>query len=104
MTGTPPAIVSSPVGKGNTILADVHLEMSERECRDALCSHTDMASHVHMSHRLAETGTRAWRSSAASRPRRPRAALNVQGDQYQTAALEMKISHITCGLPGSSAS
>jgi glutamine amidotransferase-like uncharacterized protein len=55
MSGAPPAIVSSRVGKGNAILTGVHLEMSERECKDALCGHTDMAAHVHVCHKLVET-------------------------------------------------
>ena len=54
--GAPPAIVSSRVGKGIAILTGVHLEMSERECKDALCGHSDMAAHMHVCHKLAETG------------------------------------------------
>lgn len=54
--GAPPAIVSSRVGNGSAILTGVHLEMSERECKDALCGHCDMAAHMHVCHKLAETG------------------------------------------------
>ena len=50
-----PAIVSSRVGRGRAVLTGVHLEMSERECKEALCGHTDMAAHVHVCHKLAET-------------------------------------------------
>ncbi|WP_280156368.1 BPL-N domain-containing protein [Piscinibacter sp. XHJ-5] len=57
VAGTPPAIVSSPVGKGTAVLTGVHLEMSERECKEALSGHTDMGAHVHVCRRLAETGT-----------------------------------------------
>jgi glutamine amidotransferase-like uncharacterized protein len=53
--GAPPAIVSSRVGKGNAIVTGVHLEMSERECKDALCGHSDMAAHLHICHKLAKT-------------------------------------------------
>jgi glutamine amidotransferase-like uncharacterized protein len=56
LEGAPPAIVSSRVGKGSAILTGVHLEMSERECKDALCGHSDMAAHVQVCHKLAETG------------------------------------------------
>jgi glutamine amidotransferase-like uncharacterized protein len=56
MAGAPPAIVSSRVGKGNAILTGVHLEMSEQECKDALCGHTDMAAHLHVCRKLAQTG------------------------------------------------
>ncbi|QBR04409.1 BPL-N domain-containing protein [Paraburkholderia pallida] len=55
--GAPPAIVSSRVGKGRAILTGVHLETSERECRDALRGHTDMTTHVDVCQRLGETGT-----------------------------------------------
>ena len=55
--GAPPAIVSSRVGRGKAILSGVHLEMSERECKDALCGHTDMATYLHVCRKLAETGT-----------------------------------------------
>lgn len=54
--GAPPAIVSSRVGRGSAILTGVHLEMSERECKDALRGHSDMAAHRHVCDRLAETG------------------------------------------------
>ncbi|EYS94033.1 biotin--protein ligase [Cupriavidus sp. SK-4] len=54
--GTPPAIVSSRVGKGRAVLAGVHLEISERECKDALRGHSDMPEHLHVCDRLAETG------------------------------------------------
>jgi glutamine amidotransferase-like uncharacterized protein len=54
--GDPPAIVISRVGKGSAILTGVHLEMSERECKDAHAGHTDMAAHMHVCHKLAETG------------------------------------------------
>jgi glutamine amidotransferase-like uncharacterized protein len=54
--GAPPAIVSSRVGKGRAILTGVHLEMSELECRDALRGHSDMAAHMHVCQKLAETG------------------------------------------------
>ncbi|CAN7721440.1 BPL-N domain-containing protein [Variovorax sp. LjRoot175] len=56
IAGAPPAIVSSRVGNGSAILTGVHLEMSERECKDALCGHSDMAAHMHVCHKLAETG------------------------------------------------
>lgn len=52
---TPPAIVSAPVGKGRAILTGVHLEISELECEEALGGHSDMADHVHVCRRLAET-------------------------------------------------
>jgi glutamine amidotransferase-like uncharacterized protein len=55
--GTAPAIVSSRVGKGTAILTGVHMEMSERECRVALCAHSDMAAYMHVCDRLAETET-----------------------------------------------
>jgi len=55
MADAPPAIVSSRVGKGSAILTGVHLEMSERECKDALCGHTDMAAHIHVCRKLAQT-------------------------------------------------
>jgi glutamine amidotransferase-like uncharacterized protein len=51
----PPAIVSSGVGKGRAILTGVHLEVSERECEDALRGHSDAAAHVHVCHALAAT-------------------------------------------------
>ena len=54
--GAAPAIVSSRVGKGTAILTGVHLEMSERECRDAVRGHSDMAAYMHICDRLAETG------------------------------------------------
>jgi len=54
--GTPPAIVSSRVGKGRAILTGVHLEISEQECKEALQSHSDMTKHVHVCQRLAQTG------------------------------------------------
>ena len=57
LAGAPPAIVSSSVGKGRAILTGVHLEMSGQECKDALRGHSDMAEHVHVCHRLSETGT-----------------------------------------------
>lgn len=57
LPGAPPAIVSSSVGKGRAILTGVHLEMSGRECKDALCGHSDMAEHVHVCHKLSETDT-----------------------------------------------
>lgn len=56
MAGTPPAIVAARVGYGRAILTGVHLEISERECKDALRGHSDMDAHVHVCHRLAETG------------------------------------------------
>jgi glutamine amidotransferase-like uncharacterized protein len=55
MAGAPPAIVSSGVGRGSAILTGVHLEMSERECKDALYGHSDMAAHLHVCQKLAET-------------------------------------------------
>ena len=54
--GAAPAIVSSRVGKGTAILTGVHLEMSARECSDALRGHSDMAATMHVCDRLAETG------------------------------------------------
>ena len=51
----PPAIINSHVGRGKAILTGVHLEMSERECMNALCGHTDMSAHTHVCHKLAET-------------------------------------------------
>ncbi|SCU88158.1 Biotin apo-protein ligase-like protein [Cupriavidus necator] len=54
--GNPPAIVSSRVGKGSAILTGVHLEISERECKDALRGHSDMTAHVHVCQSLAHTG------------------------------------------------
>ncbi|MEJ8825291.1 BPL-N domain-containing protein [Variovorax humicola] len=57
LVGAPPAIVSSSVGEGRAILTGVHLEMSGRECKDTLRGHSDMAEHVHVCHRLSETGT-----------------------------------------------
>ncbi|UUZ62722.1 BPL-N domain-containing protein [Polaromonas sp. P1-6] len=47
--------MSSRVGKGSAILTGVHMEMSERECRDAVRGHSDMAAHLHICDRLAET-------------------------------------------------
>ncbi|MDF3832335.1 BPL-N domain-containing protein [Cupriavidus basilensis] len=52
----PPVIVSASVGQGKAILSGVHLEISERECKEALREHSDMAAHVHVCDRLAETG------------------------------------------------
>ena len=54
--GNPPAIVSASVGKGCAILTGVHLEISERECKDALRGHSDMAAHLHVCRKLARTG------------------------------------------------
>jgi glutamine amidotransferase-like uncharacterized protein len=54
--GAPPAIVSANVGKGRAILTGVHLEISERECKDALRGHSDMAAHAHVCRKLARTG------------------------------------------------
>jgi glutamine amidotransferase-like uncharacterized protein len=54
--GAPPAIVSSRVSNGRAILTGVHLEISERECEDALRGHSDMAAHVHACRKVAETG------------------------------------------------
>jgi len=55
MDGTPPAIVSSPVGKGRAILTGVHLEISEHECEEALRGHSDMSKHMHVCETLAQT-------------------------------------------------
>jgi glutamine amidotransferase-like uncharacterized protein len=57
LAGAPRLRSSSGVGKGRAILSGVHLEMSGRECKDALCGHSDMAEHVHVCHKLSETGT-----------------------------------------------
>lgn len=54
--GTPPAIVSSRVGKGRAVLTGVDLEISERECKDAQRGHSDMPKYLHVCDRLAETG------------------------------------------------
>ncbi len=56
LDGTPPAIVSSRVGKGRAILTGVHLEVSEQECEEALHGHSDMDQHMHVCRRLAQTG------------------------------------------------
>ncbi|QOT79020.1 BPL-N domain-containing protein [Cupriavidus basilensis] len=56
LEGTPPAIVSAPVGKGCAILTGIHLEISERECKDALRGHSDMTAHLHVCRKLAQTG------------------------------------------------
>ena len=55
LEGAPPAIVSSPVRMGRAVLTGIHLEISEREFRDALYGHTDMATHLHLCRKLAET-------------------------------------------------
>ncbi|MGT2494311.1 BPL-N domain-containing protein [Cupriavidus basilensis] len=47
---------SASVGKGCAILTGVHLEISERECKDALRGHSDMAAHLHVCRKLARTG------------------------------------------------
>jgi glutamine amidotransferase-like uncharacterized protein len=54
--GNPPAIVSSRVGKGLAILTGVHLEISERECKEALLGHSDMTERIRIYERLAQTG------------------------------------------------
>lgn len=56
IAGTPPAIVSAQVGKGRALLTGVHLEISERECKDALRGHSDRSRYLHVCDRLADTG------------------------------------------------
>lgn len=57
LEGRPPAVVLTRVGLGKAILSGVHLEISEHEFREALRSHSDMAEHVFVCDRLAETET-----------------------------------------------
>ncbi len=81
MAGTPPAIVSSGVGRGSAILTGVHLEMSERECKDACCGYIrDMACtrQTILANQAAETETARGSRRSVVRSHSPTTVLTFQ--------------------------